>query len=75
MDLLHLPGHHREFIVLDDGPVNVTNPYSGESCMLIPEAIAVYDFIKGAEMTGTSFHKELDYFMRKWPSEYMTLLD
>ena len=30
----------------------ITNPYSGESVELSPEAVAVYDTIKGAEMLG-----------------------
>ena len=41
-----------ECLILDDAPVEVTNPFSGESCMLTPEAVAVYDSIKGAEMIG-----------------------
>ena len=27
----------------------ITNPFSGESCVLSPEAVAVYDTIKGCE--------------------------
>ncbi len=30
----------------------VTNPFSGESCTLTPEAVAVYDTIRGCEMFG-----------------------
>ena len=30
----------------------ITNPFSGEGCMLKPEAVAVYDTIKGCEMFG-----------------------
>ena len=32
----------------------VTNPYSGQSCQLPRYAVAVYDTIKGAEVTGLS---------------------
>lgn len=62
-------------IILDDVDKEVTNPFSGESAMLCPEAIAVYDYIKGAEYLGHSFREQLHYFMKKWPAEYMTLLD
>ena len=36
--------------VIDKDPVEVANPYSGETCTLEPDAIAVYDTIKGAEL-------------------------
>ena len=32
-------------MILDKEPVRVSNPFSGESCMLTPEAVAVYDVI------------------------------
>ena len=38
--------------ILDKGPVEVANPFSGEKVTLQPEAVAVYDTIKGAEMLG-----------------------
>ena len=55
----------------------ITNPFSGNSCMLEPEAVAVYDVIKGAEMLGRydTVRKGLDWFIDNYPSEYMTLLD
>ncbi|MCP3681877.1 MAG: hypothetical protein GY861_04230 [bacterium] len=63
--------------ILDDAPVEVTNPYSGESCVLTPEAVAVYDVIKGAEMLGhyTEVRKGLRWFRKYYPAEYFTLLD
>lgn len=64
-----------ELVILDDEPIEVVNQLSGESCMLIPEAVAVYDYIKGAEMLGLPFVKQLHYFMEHWPAEYMLLLD
>ena len=55
----------------------VINPYSGASCVLKPDAVAVYDVIKGAEMIG--LHKVtrrcLDWFRKYYPREYMVLLD
>ena len=64
-------------MILDAEPVKVTNPFSGESCMLTPAAVAVYDTIKGCEMVGDykTVRKGLDWFAENFPSEYMTLLD
>ena len=55
----------------------VTNPFSGESVVLQPDAIAVYDFIKGAEVLGHSddLREGIDWFMQHEPEAYMTLLD
>jgi hypothetical protein len=55
----------------------VTNPFSGESCTLTPEAAAVYDTIKGCEMFGDykGVRKGLDWFRKEFPEEYMILLD
>lgn len=66
-----------ECIIVDDAPVEVTNPFSGESCMLTPEAVAVYDVIKGAEMLGDwdVVQKGIEWFIDNFPTEYMTLLD
>ena len=64
-------------MILDEEPVEVTNPFSGESCMLTPEAAAVYDSMMGAEMTGDykMLLKGLDWFRKHFPQEYMVLLD
>ena len=45
--------------------------------ILTPEAIAVYDTIKGAEMVGLwkVVRKGLDWFRRHYAREYMILLD
>lgn len=55
----------------------VTNPFSGESCLLTPEAVAVYDTIKGCEAFGdyAGVRKGLDWFIDNYPKEYMILLD
>jgi hypothetical protein len=55
----------------------VTNPFSGESCTLTPEAVAVYDTIRGCEMFGDyeGLRKGLDWFRKHYPQEYMVLLD
>jgi len=63
--------------IYDKEPVYVTNPFSGEGCMLVPEAVAVYDTIKGCEMMGdyNKVRKGLSWFRTNFPNEYMTLLD
>ena len=55
----------------------VTNPFSGESVELIPEAVAVYDTIMGAQMFNDykTVRKGLDWFRQHFPQEYMILLD
>jgi hypothetical protein len=66
-----------ECIIFDSEPQVVTNRFSGESCTLEPDAIAVYDCIIGAEMVGdyTRMQKGLNWFRKYFPEEYMVLLD
>ncbi len=63
--------------VYDKEPVEVKNPFSGESEILTPEEVAVYDYIKGCELMRDydGVRKGLDWFSRKNPEAYMTLLD
>ncbi len=55
----------------------VMNPFSGESVTLSPEAVAVYDTIRGCELFGDwdGVRKGLDWFRKNYPQEYMILLD
>ena len=55
----------------------VKNPYSGNSMKLCPEAVAIYDLIKGAEMLRdySTVEVGLGIFGRNWPDAYMVLLD
>lgn len=55
----------------------ISNPYSGESVLLDPLAVAVYDTIKGAEVFEDypMVRKGLDWFRKHYPAEYMVLLD
>lgn len=64
-------------MVLDSEPVEVQNPFSGETCVLTPEAVAVYDTLKGAEMFGDykTVRKGLEWFRKYFPAEYYVLLD
>jgi hypothetical protein len=63
-------------IVGSDSEV-VQNPFSGESITLSPQAVAVYDTIRGCEMIGDykTVRKGLDWFRKYYPKEYMILLD
>lgn len=63
--------------VLDKEPVEVRNPFSGETAVLTPEEVAVYDYIKGCEMMAdyVGVRKGLDWFSQQNPEAYMTLLD
>lgn len=64
-------------VIYDAEPALVKNPFSGEGVVLTPEAIAVYDTIKGCEMIGDykMMEKGLHWFRRYFPAEYMVLLD
>ena len=66
-----------EVVIYDTVPVEVTNPFSGESTTLTPEEVAVYDTIMGAQMFGDykTIQKGLDWFRKVNPSAYMVLLD
>lgn len=67
----------------------ITNPFSGESVWLVPEAAALYDFVKGIEgmlqmipenhpfqkSLSKAFSKVLLHFRKEWPEQYAALLD
>lgn len=63
--------------VLDTLPVEIANPFSGETAVLDPEEVAVYDYLKGCELMSdhTNLRKALDWLSQKNPEAYMTLLD
>ena len=73
-----------ECIILK-GKEEIQNPYSGEKVWLEPDAVAVYDSIKGAEYLADpdngddprweTVRKGLDWFRKYFPKEYMVLLD
>lgn len=62
---------------VDDKPEVVTNSFSGQSIELEPDAVALYDFIKGAEMLEDygNMQDAIQYFASRWPKAYMVLLD
>ena len=69
----------------------VSNRFTGDSCMLTAEELAVYDFIMGAQVTletewdtmpedqvyalRQSFHRGLNWFKSTNAKVYMALLD
>jgi len=63
--------------IYDTEPVYVENPFGYGGCMLTPEEVAVYDYLKGCELIGDykGLQQGLDWFMRKNADAYMTLLD
>ena len=77
-DILHkVPNPPFPVEIMDQAPVEVTNPFSGEKVMLEPIAVAVYDCIKGAEMLGEhdTVQQGVDWFIEHYPKEYGVLLD
>ena len=64
-------------VVIDTEPVQVTNPFSGESIMLSPLEVTVYDITMGAERFGDyrTVQTGVEWFRRFNPKAYMVLLD
>ena len=77
MDLTKEPNPPFPVEIIDTKPVEVKNPFSGEKVMLQPTAVAVYDCIKGAELTEDWKYVErgIAWFQEYYPKEYMVLLD
>ena len=80
-------GHPLPFdCVVLEHPEYLSNPFGGEKIEVQPDAVAVYDSIKGAEYLAQGIedggHKlwvqvrqGLDWFRKYYPKEYMELLD
>ena len=64
-------------VIMDKESKEIANPYTGQKVLLTPEAIAVYDTIKGAEMLGQyeTMEKGIAWFQANYPKEYFILLD
>ena len=77
MNLTKEPNPPFEVEIIDTKPVEVKNPFSGEKVTLQPTAVAVYDCIKGAELTEDWKYVErgIAWFQEHYPKEYMVLLD
>ena len=71
-------------IVLEH-PEEITNKFSGEKVMLEPDAVAVYDSIKGAEYLADpnngddpkweTVRKGITWFQKNFVKQYYVLLD
>jgi hypothetical protein len=63
--------------IMDAEPAEVRNPFSGETCTLNPEELAVYDYLKGCELMGDykGVRKGISWFIDNNAEAYMTLLD
>ena len=84
-----LPKSYNKLMIIDREPQFVSNPFSGERCELTPVAVAVYDMIKGCELTLDSgeyhgkgyqywqdmFYDGIHWFQKHYSKEYMALLD
>jgi hypothetical protein len=57
--------------------ISISNPYSGQSCELDEQGVALYDFVKGCEVLGLNqkFSLGISLFAKLYPSQYYTLLD
>ena len=77
MDLNKEPNPPFPVEIIDTEPVEVKNPFSGAKTTLQPTAVAVYDCIKGAEMTKDFdiVEKGIAWFQKHYPKEYFVLLD
>jgi hypothetical protein len=55
----------------------ITNPYSGFSCELDSQGVALYDYVIGCEAMGlyNKMSLSLNLFRKLYPDEYYTLLD
>ena len=55
----------------------ITNPYSGHSCELEPQGVALHDYIKGCEALrlNTDMYFAINLFRKLYDDEYYTLLD
>ena len=70
-------------LVIRNHPEVITNPFSGESFLLQPKAVALHDFIKGYEVLIHSgktnnirlFDSARSLFNKLYPNTYMGLLN
>ena len=80
-----------DITVYDDENQTVTNPFTKQSAILTPIQVAVYESIKGSELTlhknqewkleieddelKQTIRKGIDWFRSKYPDIYYILLD
>tara|TARA_R110000787_G_scaffold208096_2_gene318046 strand:+ start:42 stop:263 length:222 start_codon:yes stop_codon:yes gene_type:complete len=66
-----------ECVILDTEPQEVQNRFGGDSIMLEPDAMAVYDTMMGAELFDDweTVRQGVDWFIKYYPAAYTVLLD
>ena len=74
---VEVPFEDADYRLDGERDVELQNPFSGEKATVPGYAAAVYDVIKGAEVTHIYdiVEKGLAWFRRKFPDQYMVLLD
>ena len=74
---IKLPFKDANYTLDGDKEIEVANRFTGQTVKLPSFAVAVYDVIIGAEQFKQydRQRKGLDWFMKYFPKEYMTLLD
>ena len=74
---IKVPFKDANYTLDGDKDIELQNPLSGQKATVPGYAAAVYDVIKGAEVTHNydMVQKGLDWFSRKFPNQYMVLLD
>ena len=76
-ELVEVPFKDADYRLDGEKDVEIQNPFSGEKATVPGYAAAVYDVIKGAEVTHNydMVQKGCDWFSRNFPKQYMVLLD
>ena len=76
-ELVEVPFEDANYRLDGEKDVEIQNPFSGEKATVPGYAAAVYDVIMGAQATNRYdlVQKGCDWFSRKFPKQYMTLLD
>ena len=74
---VEVPFEDADYRLDGEKDVEIQNPFSGEKATGPAYAAAVYDVIMGAQVTHNYclVQKGCDWFSRKFPKQYMVLLD
>ena len=74
---VEVPFEDADYRLDGEKDVEIQNPFSGQKATVPGYAAAVYDVIMGAQATNRYdlVQKGSDWFSRKFPKQYMVLLD
>ena len=74
---VEVPFEDADYRLDGEKDVEIQNPFSGEKATVPAYAAAVYDVSMGAQVTHNYglVQKGCDWFSRKFPKQYMVLLD